>query len=157
MKKTFLCGVVLVFIVSAFVVAQQKPPTGGSVAVTDATNKVSAGWVLQKGAANVFIINDGTAEATVTYSVADVNEAPIKVAAGKTVNVPYKGKGYADGKGVIKIVKIEAPVAAADTKKAADTKATAADTKKAADPKATAADTKKAVDTKTTAADTKKK
>jgi hypothetical protein len=146
MKKTFLCGMALLFIVSALVVAQQKPPAGATVSVNDAANKVSAGWVLQKGAANVFIINDGTAEQTVTYSVADVSEAPVKVGAGKTINVPYKGKGYADGKGVIKIVKVEgaaaapakAAPAAADKKAApaADTKAApAADTKKAADPK----------------------
>lgn len=112
MKKTFLCGVVLFLIVSIFAAAQQKPPEGGTVSITDAANKISAGWVLLKGAANIFIINDGTAERTVTYSVADVNEAPVKVAAGKTVNVPYKGKGYANGKGVIKIVKVESAAAA---------------------------------------------
>jgi hypothetical protein len=108
MKKTFLGVVALLFVVSAFAAAQQKPPVDGTVSVTDTANKVSAGWVLLKGAANVFIINDGAAEATITYSVADVNEAPVKVGAGKTANVPYKGKGYANGKGVIKIVKIEA-------------------------------------------------
>ncbi|MDR2095409.1 MAG: hypothetical protein LBP76_07805 [Treponema sp.] len=146
MKKTFLGVVVLLFIVSAFAVAQQKPPAGGTVSVTDAANKVSAGWVLLKGAANVFVINDGATEVTVTYSVADTNEAPVKVAAGKTVNVPYKGKGYANGKGVIKVVKVESAAAAADAKKT--TTPAAADTKKATP----AADAKKA----TPAADTKK-
>jgi hypothetical protein len=145
MKKTFLCGVALLFIASALVVAQQKPPEGGTVSANDTTNKVSAGWVLLKGAANVFIINDGTAEQTITYSVGDVSEAAVKVAAGKTVNVPYKGKGYANGKGVIKIVKIEGAAAAAPAK-AAPAPAAAADTKKAAP--APAADAKKPADTK---------
>jgi hypothetical protein len=108
MKKTFLGVVVLLFVASAFVAAQQKPPAGGTVSASDTANKLSAGWVLTKGAPNVFLINDGAAEATVTFSVAGVNEAPVKVGAGKTVNVPYKGKGYADGKGAISIVKIEA-------------------------------------------------
>jgi hypothetical protein len=115
MKKTFLSVVVLLFVVSVFAAAQQKPPTGGTVSVTDTANKVSAGWVLLKGAANIFVINDSAAETTVTYSVADVNEAPVKVAAGKTANIPYKGKGYANGKGVIKIVKIETAAAAPAT------------------------------------------
>jgi hypothetical protein len=108
MKKTFLGAVVLLLAVSAIAVAQQKPPAGGTVAATDAASKVSAGWVLVKGAASVFVINDGAAEATVTYSVEGVNEKPVKVAAGKTQTTAYKGKGYKDGKGAVKIVKVEA-------------------------------------------------
>ncbi|MDR0557042.1 MAG: hypothetical protein LBG43_04125 [Treponema sp.] len=108
MKKTFLGAIVLLFVVSAFAVAQQKAPAGATGVVTDAANKVSAGWVLVKGAASVFVINDGAAEVTVTYSADGVNEAPVKVAAGKTATTAYKGKGYKDGKGVIKIVKVEA-------------------------------------------------
>ncbi|MDR2802997.1 MAG: hypothetical protein LBB22_01745 [Treponema sp.] len=113
MKMTVLGAMVLLFVVSALAVAQQKPPAGATVSATDAASKVSSGWVLVKGAASVFIINDGAAEATVTYSVEGVNEAPAKVAAGKTQTVAYKGKGYKDGKGVIKIVKVEAAAAAA--------------------------------------------
>jgi hypothetical protein len=111
MKKTFLGAIVLLFVVSAFAVAQQKPPAGATGTVTDAGNKVSVGWVLVKGAANVFVITDGTAEGTITYSVEGVNEAPAKVAAGKTATIAYKGKGYKDGKGVIKIVKVETAAA----------------------------------------------
>jgi hypothetical protein len=111
MKKTFLGAIILLFVVSALAVAQQKPPTGGAVSATDAASKVSAGWVLLKGLANVFVINDGTAEGTVTYSVEGVNEAPVKVAAGKTETIVYKGKGFKEGKGVIKIVKVEAAAA----------------------------------------------
>jgi hypothetical protein len=113
MKKTFLGVIVLLFVVSAFAVAQQKPPAGGAVSATDAASKVSAGWVLVKGAASIFVINDGAAEVTVTYSADGVNEAPVKVAAGKTATVAYKGKGYKDGKGVIKVVKVEAAAAPA--------------------------------------------
>jgi hypothetical protein len=116
MRKTFVGVVVLLFVVSALAVAQQKPPTGGTVSATDAAKKVSAGWVLVKGVANVFIINDGATEVTVTYNVGNVDEAPVKVAAGKTVSVPYKGKGYADGKGVIKIVKVDVAAAPAAKK-----------------------------------------
>ncbi|MDR0708223.1 MAG: hypothetical protein LBF60_10205 [Treponema sp.] len=108
MRKTFLGAIVLLFMVSAFAAAQQKPPAGGTVSATDTASKVSAGWVLVKGAASVFVINDGAAEVTVTYSADGVNEAPIKVAAGKTATVAYKGKGYKDGKGAIKIVKVDA-------------------------------------------------
>ncbi|MDR2194133.1 MAG: hypothetical protein LBP19_06675 [Treponema sp.] len=120
MKKTCLGVAVLLFVISTVAVAQQKTPAGGTVA--DTSSKVSVGWVLVKGAANVFIINDEKTEVTVTYNVGNVDEKPVKVAAGKTVNVPYKGKGYDNGKGVIKIVKVDgagaAPAAAAPAKAA---------------------------------------